>query len=413
MSEPITLVLTEAGLDALVNAQAGNTANIVIAQLGISDRAFTAAPTLTALPNEAKRIATVSGQSVSETVIHMTAQDSDADTYDVLGFGLFLHDGTLFATYSQATAIIRKTSIGAFLFSVDIAFADTDAGAIDFGDATFLYPPATETVKGVAEIATQDEVDAGTDDERIVTPLKLAAVIAALIGGFSSATENVEGVIELATQAEVDAEIDDTRAVTPLKLASRIAFVMAALAGESAARQNDDSALQALIDAEVVNRGDGDAALQALIDSLEAITITGSGLVTGGGNLTANRTLQVLAATGAEAIAEIINNKALTPLSLASFPRSAITNGYATIPGTGGLIIQHGRFMANGNSSPTVTWPIAFPNECYAAIANGSVTDFGAQDNAVAFRNETLTRFSGVAYNAATSHLASYIAIGR
>jgi hypothetical protein len=33
---------------------------------------------------------------------------------------------------------------------------------------------ATETVKGVAEIATQVEVDTGTDDERIITPLKLA-----------------------------------------------------------------------------------------------------------------------------------------------------------------------------------------------------------------------------------------------
>lgn len=32
---------------------------------------------------------------------------------------------------------------------------------------------ATETIKGIAEIATQAETDAGTDDERIVTPLKL------------------------------------------------------------------------------------------------------------------------------------------------------------------------------------------------------------------------------------------------
>ena len=155
MSQPITLVLTDAGLDALVNAQAGNTANIQIAQIGVTDQPFVAAPTLDALPNEVKRIGAVSGQSVSETVIHMTAQDSDPVAYDVLGFGVFLDDGTLFASYSQDTPIVRKTSIGAFLFSVDVAFADTDAGAIDFGDALFLYPPASETVKGVAEIATQ------------------------------------------------------------------------------------------------------------------------------------------------------------------------------------------------------------------------------------------------------------------
>lgn len=34
-------------------------------------------------------------------------------------------------------------------------------------------PQATETAKGAAEIATQAEVDAGTDNQRIVTPLTL------------------------------------------------------------------------------------------------------------------------------------------------------------------------------------------------------------------------------------------------
>lgn len=36
-------------------------------------------------------------------------------------------------------------------------------------------PDATETIKGKAELATQAEVDTGTDDTRIVTPLKLSA----------------------------------------------------------------------------------------------------------------------------------------------------------------------------------------------------------------------------------------------
>lgn len=35
-------------------------------------------------------------------------------------------------------------------------------------------PPASETTAGIAEIATQAETDAGTDDARIVTPAKLA-----------------------------------------------------------------------------------------------------------------------------------------------------------------------------------------------------------------------------------------------
>lgn len=37
-----------------------------------------------------------------------------------------------------------------------------------------VAPPASETVAGIAEIATQAETDAGTDDLRFITPLKLA-----------------------------------------------------------------------------------------------------------------------------------------------------------------------------------------------------------------------------------------------
>ena len=49
---------------------------------------------------------------------------------------------------------------------------------------------ATETERGIAEIATQAETDAGTDDERFITPLKLANY-----SGFPSAAP-----IDLTTQ---------------------------------------------------------------------------------------------------------------------------------------------------------------------------------------------------------------------
>ncbi len=71
-------------------------------------------------------------------------------------------------------------------------------------------PQATETVQGIAELATQAEVDAGTDDERIVTPLKLANTT-----GLPQATETTLGAVELATQAEVDAGTDPDRVITP------------------------------------------------------------------------------------------------------------------------------------------------------------------------------------------------------
>lgn len=45
---------------------------------------------------------------------------------------------------------------------------------------------ATETVLGLAEIATQTEVNTGTDDQRIVTPLKLKTLLDNRTGGYAA-----------------------------------------------------------------------------------------------------------------------------------------------------------------------------------------------------------------------------------
>jgi hypothetical protein len=45
---------------------------------------------------------------------------------------------------------------------------------------------ATETVLGLAEIATQTETNTGTDDQRIVTPLKLKTLLDNRIGGYAA-----------------------------------------------------------------------------------------------------------------------------------------------------------------------------------------------------------------------------------
>lgn len=76
-------------------------------------------------------------------------------------------------------------------------------------------PQATETTAGIAEIATQVEVDAGVDDTRMVTPAKLASA-----ASLPQATETVRGAAELADQAETDLGTDDERIITPLKFES-------------------------------------------------------------------------------------------------------------------------------------------------------------------------------------------------
>lgn len=68
---------------------------------------------------------------------------------------------------SNGQRVYRQTAVNITLGTTPIAF-------VAFGT---VAPPASETVSGIAELATQAETDAGTDDLRIVTPLKLKAYV--------------------------------------------------------------------------------------------------------------------------------------------------------------------------------------------------------------------------------------------
>lgn len=72
-------------------------------------------------------------------------------------------------------------------------------------------PDASTTVKGLVELATSLETQAGTDTQRVVTPAALTA---------RTATDTRIGLVELATNLEVQGGTDTLRAVTPAGLAS-------------------------------------------------------------------------------------------------------------------------------------------------------------------------------------------------
>lgn len=83
-------------------------------------------------------------------------------------------DASTFPELEQAiTSVEEGTSAGLSYRQTTVnGTLDTTAVTwITFGVAT---PQASETTSGTAELATQAEVDGGTDDQRIVTPFKLA-----------------------------------------------------------------------------------------------------------------------------------------------------------------------------------------------------------------------------------------------
>lgn len=351
MSDGLPLKITNAGRAALAAAIATATA-VTIAQVGLTAAAFFPAPTIVALPAEFGRLAAVSGVAIGDDVVHMTAQDSTDAEYTVRGFGLYLSDGTLFAVYGQDDPIFEKAEVSTLLIAVDVKFAAGEAAHIEFGDTSFIYPPATETMRGVAEIATQAETDAGADDERIVTPKKLAqrlvAVVGGVIGDLWGRHVNTAGLATGGGDLSVDRTITVPRA-------------------------SGAEAISGLLDDRAVTP----AALRAVLLDRE---IVGGGLAMGGGDLLADRIITVNRASAADAIAGVNEDVALTPRALWSFPGADGATDYFQIPGTSWWIMfVDGAISAN--TTIVVTLPTTFPHYCRLAVVNAGRTDYASQDN--------------------------------
>jgi hypothetical protein len=89
---------------------------------------------------------------------------------------------------TSAGATFRQTAVNVTLDTTSLAFTS-------FGTSS---PAASETTAGIAELATQAETDAGTDDARMVTPLKLKTSpfahkgFAATFGDGSATSYNID-----------------------------------------------------------------------------------------------------------------------------------------------------------------------------------------------------------------------------
>ncbi len=194
--------ITTAGRAKLVNATNTGTNTVLISHIGLTATGFTPTAAMTQLPGEFKRMTTFGGKSVAADTIHVTLEDSGAEKYTLRGFGLYLSDGTLFAVYGQADAIMEKASISTLLLSADVVFADIDTAQIKFGSTEFLNPPATEAVPGVVELADGTETTNGTDAVRAVTPRGLKTALNNRFGG-DAPTPFVKTLLSLATAAAI------------------------------------------------------------------------------------------------------------------------------------------------------------------------------------------------------------------
>ena len=369
---PINFILTNAGKAAIVAANNTGTNPVTINRVGVGSASWTPTAAATALNTEIKKITAIGGAAVAADTIHVTASDTSSDVYTVKEIGLFLTDGTLLAVYSQSTAIITKGADTVALIAADLVITGLPAGSVTVGDVTFDYPQATETVKGVAEIATTAEAQAGIDDTRMLTPEKLQAV---------TATETRKGVIELATDTEVQTGTDTARAVTPAGLASLTATASRAglveLSTDSETQSGADTT-RAVTPASLHSRTATstrtglvelatDAETQAGSDATRAVTPASLASLTA----TTSRRGLVELATTTETADGTDTERAVTPQGLRLSPGHArawvVFNGSGTVS----ILASHNvtSITDRGVGRYTVNFSTAFGSSSYSYVA--------------------------------------------
>lgn len=121
-------------------------------------------------------------------------------------------------------------------------------------------------------------------------------------------------------------------------------------------------------------------ALFSLGLGMAAFAALGGNVTNSGGNLSvaaattsAGGVIEI--ATDAEAAALSDTGRAIVPSNLAAlFAKSLATSGYQKLPG--GLIVQWGALPSfGGNSSSTITFPIAFPTSCFGISTTPTAND--------------------------------------
>ena len=83
-------------------------------------------------------------------------------------------DASTFAELEQAVTTVEEGTSAATTYRQDQINGTIGSSSISWVTFGTAAPAASETTAGIAELATQAETDAGTDDARIITPLKLA-----------------------------------------------------------------------------------------------------------------------------------------------------------------------------------------------------------------------------------------------
>lgn len=171
---PVQLIVTDAGRAEAVTA-GGSGLSVEITEIAIGSGQWTPDATATALNSEIKRLPAQGAQKTQPDSVTLQFQDSTADVYTCHEVGFYLSSGTLLAILTDdVNPLVDKGASLNVLWSKTLTLQSLPNGSVTVTPSlNFIPPTGSETVEGVFEVATEAEVDAGADDSRVITPLKL------------------------------------------------------------------------------------------------------------------------------------------------------------------------------------------------------------------------------------------------
>ena len=196
-----SMLITDAGIAEVINAEKNGTAPVVLTHVGLGTGQYEPTSELKVLTAEFKRLTTISGGAVGDNRIHVSVNDASNDAYTVYEVGIFTASGTLFAVASRKIPIIQKAAVSEAYLSIDFDVNNLAPDSVTIGDTNFQLNGATSEKRGIVELATAAETIAGRDGSRVVTPAGLNA---------RTATSDRTGLVRVGSSVRVakDGTID-------------------------------------------------------------------------------------------------------------------------------------------------------------------------------------------------------------
>lgn len=302
-----------------------------------------------------------------------------------------------------------------------IAAATQPEHAIRLDQVPVLVPQATESVKGIAELASTLETEAGVNDLNMVTPLKGAQTYLKKSDNLSTLSSAATARTNLGLGSiAVEAAASFLRATNNFSDVASVAVARSNLGLTSTATQPETYFLRAAnnlsdlvsVPTARTNLGLGGAALlnvgttigtvaagddTRIVNAVQTTrTITAGNGLTGGGNLTSDRTI-TLGLPSTINVASTNNVSAEShshALDITSFfgDRLLADSGYYTLPG--GLLVQWGSTFVNGDSQVAVTLQKPYTTFYKLIPSIGFAQVEFDNSNSVQWKSKTLTGFT-------------------